>query len=586
MLRLPRLLLLLVAACGSSSRSAAPPAPAATPPATAATPAPTPAGKKIDGGTFVFELQGKAVGKERFEIFAAEDGHKAIVTETTLAVGPLSFVTSGFVGTDEAWHPLVAQLSGTVSDKPFTITGERSDDGLFQVTAEQGGQKNRHKSSRPIELFVNDNTMTHLAPLCAVPPGEAGQRVIWPDTDLKFTATRPLPLSGREVGVRQLDFGGHALFDILCERGQLVGVNDAKQAFRAYREGDSELAATLAAPPRAKPPTPDTVVELARQVKAPAAAGAGEAVLDCTLVLPAAYADIKKRPAAHGKTPPLPAVVFITGSGPQDRDGDGIGGLPPTLSVFKVMAVKLGEAGVASLRCDDLGVGKSTGDGKLGTRQVFTALVNAEAAALRDEPAVDPGRIGLVGHSEGGLLAPLAAAVDPSLHVLVLMAAPGRPLDALVLEQVEGALRAGGASDDQIKQQLDKTRAVFAALRQGQPLPDTLSKEERSAWEAGAPWFKSYLDFDPVTLARTLKKPAVLITQGQLDKQVGVADSELLEKAFRASGNRKIVRKLYPELNHLFARSKTGDIKEYSDPDAHVDDDFVADVVTFVVKYL
>jgi fermentation-respiration switch protein FrsA (DUF1100 family) len=97
---------------------------------------------------------------------------------------------------------------------------------------------------------------------------------------------------------------------------------------------------------------------------------------------------------------------------------------------------------------------------------------------------------------------------------------------------------------------------------------------------------KSYLDLDPAETARKLSKPAVLLAQGELDQQVSPTDARLLEKGFRAGGNRKVVLKLYPELNHLFAKTRTGDISEYTDASAHVDDAFVADVVTFVKKYL
>jgi fermentation-respiration switch protein FrsA (DUF1100 family) len=97
---------------------------------------------------------------------------------------------------------------------------------------------------------------------------------------------------------------------------------------------------------------------------------------------------------------------------------------------------------------------------------------------------------------------------------------------------------------------------------------------------------KSYLDHDPAALARKLPTPAVLLAQGEKDQQVKVADAELLEKSFRAGGNRKIVLKVYPQLNHLFAAAKTGSVSEYADPDAHVDEKFLEDVVSFVQKYL
>src|SRR6202020_704780 len=132
---------------------------------------------------------------------------------------------------------------------------------------------------------------------------------------------------------------------------------------------------------------------------------------------------------AKGKEPKLPAVIFLSGAGPQDRDEDTVGPGGVKLSVFKVMAIALAEKGIASIRCDDRGTGKSTGTFEQATLSTFVRDAEEVVKALRARPDVDPARIGLVGHSEGGVVAPVvaraAAITGGGVRGVLLMAAPG-----------------------------------------------------------------------------------------------------------------------------------------------------------------
>ena len=588
-MRKPSTLLTLatLAVCGSTAgagcgASAAPPAstvpPAAAParPPADAPPGP-PTGTTIDEGTFVLELQGSEIGREKFTVLHTADGF-AIVTDSTLQVGAMSGTAQATLRTDPTWRPVDARIAVRAGTQDGLVLAHRGADGLVVVTTVAGGQKQEQKTEKPTDLLLSNNTIAHYAPFCTLPAGESGAKVVLPDTPVSYGPAVPLELGTRHVSTRELDFGATVHVRLYCEQGKLLGLDDTTDKLRAHRDGDAALAQVLARKPREKPAAPATVVELARTVKAPAAAGVGDAVLDCTLLLPAAYAEVKDARQARGKTRRLPAVVFISGSGPEDRDEDSAGPFGLELAIFKVMAIQLGEAGIASLRCDDLGVGKSTGDAKLATRAVSTALVAAEVDALRHEPAIDAKRIGLIGHSEGGVIAPVAAVADPGLRVLVLMAAPGRPIDTILLEQAQTRFRKQGMSEADLAKELDRWRAIFDAWRKGQPLPDSVPAGERPGWAAAEAWVKSYLDLDPAETARKLPRPAVFLAQGGLDQQLDYADAKLLQRAFRAGGNRKVVMKTYPELDHLFTKTTA--------PDAHVDDAFVADVVTFVKKYL
>ena len=169
----------------------------------------------------------------------------------------------------------------------------------------------------------------------------------------------------------------------------------------ATRAGWEEIGGALENSERKKPSLPPGLIEEERTVKA------SGAELACSLLLPAE------------RKPRLPAVVFITGSGPEDRDEDTVGPGGLKLAIFKVIAIELGRAGIASLRCDDRGTAKSTGSFRSATLETFVADTSAEVAALRAEAAIDPARVGLIGHSEGAIIAPVVAKADPKIAALV-----------------------------------------------------------------------------------------------------------------------------------------------------------------------
>src|SRR6185369_7709526 len=143
---------------------------------------------------------------------------------------------------------------------------------------------------------------------------------------------------------------------------------------------------------------------------------------------------------------PFPAVVMITGSGAQDRDETILGHKP-----FAVIADRLTRDGIAVLRVDDRGFAKSTGDFTKATDDDFAVDAAANVAFLRKRPDIDPKRVGLIGHSEGGLVAPKVAAKDPKIAFIVLMAGPGVPLSEVLREQRRLLSPAMGVTQEQIR---------------------------------------------------------------------------------------------------------------------------------------
>jgi hypothetical protein len=285
------------------------------------------------------------------------------------------------------------------------------------------------------------------------------------------------------------------------------------------------------------------------------------------------------RPRGGG---PFPAVLLIGGSGAQNRDEEIFEHRP-----FLVLADHLTRHGIAALRLDDRGVGGSTGSLALVTLDDFAADAAAAVRFLAARPDVDHARIGLVGHSEGGLVAPLVAAVDTSVAFVVLLAAPGIPGDSLLM--LQGAAIMGVMNQpadmigwnrrlqrvmfDQVKTASDSaslhqrlSRVISVALpllpesRQGQVNAQNLAGQVNMMTTR---WFRSFVSCDPAPTLRKLRCPVLALT-GEKDLQV-LPEENLagIEQALAEGGNREHRTVELPGLNHLFQTAMTGSPGEY-----------------------
>jgi hypothetical protein len=248
-------------------------------------------------------------------------------------------------------------------------------------------------------------------------------------------------------------------------------------------------------------------------------------------------------------------------------------------SLFKELAIALGQAGIASLRCDDRGVGRSTGSFTKATLPLFAADTTAALAALRKEAGIDGRRLGLVGHSEGATVAPLVAAGDPQLKAVVLLAGTSRSLEVLMVEQIGAAARRRGASDADVDKSVAELKQGLEAVRAGKPMPDTVSPQTRQFLEGRREWFASHLTHDPAAQLAKVKQP-VFVARGDGDTQMLPADSEAVRDTLAKAGNKRVLYKAYPGLNHFFAGGGT------DDRGTKVDGAFMGDVVTFLSKSL
>ena len=282
---------------------------------------------------------------------------------------------------------------------------------------------------------------------------------------------------------------------------------------------------------------------------------------------------------------PFPAVILITGSGQQDRDESVFGHRP-----FLILADYLTRRGIAVLRVDDRGVGGSKGDAGQATSVDFAQDVLAGVAYLKTRKEIDPKRIGLIGHSEGGVIAPLAATQSSDVAFIVLMAGTGVPGDVIIEKQIASLLKLSGANqaaidaavrnrqrvNEILKTEMDPNVAKdrigqiikesIAALseQQKQALQSSEAAVDAQAQATASPWFRFFITHDPKVTLHQVKCP-VLAVNGELDKQVLPKDNlPAIEQALREGGNRDFTVKELRGLNHLFQTAKTGNVDEYA----------------------
>jgi dienelactone hydrolase len=275
---------------------------------------------------------------------------------------------------------------------------------------------------------------------------------------------------------------------------------------------------------------------------------------------------------------PFPAIITITGSGQETRDEP----IPiPGLEKYRPMrqiAETLASRGIVVLRVDDRGVGKSTGLETLQTATTsdFGDDVRAEVAYLRSRSEIDPKRIALVGHSEGGIIAPMVAAGDSQVAAIVLLAGSGKRGDQITMDQTNDALerQANLTAEEKNKLRAQQQEMIHAVQTGGD-----LSKYPA---EARLPWVKEFWTYDPLTTIRKVRQP-ILIMQGALDRQITAEQATMLEKAARDAGNKDVTVRVFPNLNHLFLPAKTGAFSEYSTLETNVIGD---DVLTTLGDWL
>ncbi len=316
----------------------------------------------------------------------------------------------------------------------------------------------------------------------------------------------------------------------------------------------SDVAPTINRPQTPKPPYPYKEEEVSYENKT------ANITIGGTLTLP----------QGNGK---YPAVIMITGSGKQDRDETIFAHKP-----FMVIADYLTRNGIAVLRVDDRGMGKSTGDFSKSTGEDFASDVRAGIEYLKSRNEIDKTKIGLIGHSEGGIIAPMIASQSNNVAFIVLMAGPGANLFDVIKMQQALLLKMNGASEEEIRMDTIRDSEIQKIIINAkndveakEKITTLLLKDSIEGEEANGsinfyvnPWMKYYATYSPVDALKKVKCPVLAINGGN-DMQVSPKQNiPVIESALKAGGNKNYKTIEIPGLNHLFQHSETGSPYEYA----------------------
>jgi pimeloyl-ACP methyl ester carboxylesterase len=299
---------------------------------------------------------------------------------------------------------------------------------------------------------------------------------------------------------------------------------------------------------------------------------------------------------------PFPAVILITGSGAQNRNEELMGHKP-----FMVIADYLSRNGIAVLRYDDRGVGKSQGNYASATSADLATDAKAAFDYLKNNSSVDQHSIGLIGHSEGGLIAPIVAASDQDIAFIVSLAGTGVNGEKIIHRQTADISRISGVDEKQIKETIAVNKKLYDGLKKeadnktasekmSSVYEEILKKKKSSPEESEKAmkqiqaslnpgtltWLRFFLITDPSVYWKKVKCP-VLALNGENDLQVA-ADENLpaIEKALRSSGNNSVKTVKLPGLNHLFQHSKSGLPAEYG----KIDETFSPEVLRIIADWI
>jgi pimeloyl-ACP methyl ester carboxylesterase len=301
----------------------------------------------------------------------------------------------------------------------------------------------------------------------------------------------------------------------------------------------------------------------------------------------------------------FPAVILITGSGPQDRDSGILEHKP-----FLVLADHLTRAGIAVLRYDDRGVGKSEGKFAKATTEDFATDTEAALEYLKTRKEINKNKTGLLGHSEGGIIAPIVAAKHPDVAFVVLLGGVAIPGDELMLLQNYMMGKANGMPEDELTKLGNINRQLYDAIKtedqanalkaklytifEQQLKPIFISKGipkdqvgqyiDIQVSEMASAWYSNFIRNNPAPVLEKVQCP-ILALNGDKDLQVApTANLDAVKRAAQKSGNKKVTTKVLPGLNHLFQESATGAPGEYGELEQTFSPIALKEITDWIVK--
>ncbi|MCX6544874.1 MAG: alpha/beta fold hydrolase [Acidobacteria bacterium] len=509
---------------------------------------PQPASTQALPASFTVFMSGGAIGSEQVTVTASPEGWT--IRATGRLGAPISLSTSRFeLRYDRDWKPLSLEIDAALRGQPRMLRTAFAN-GKATSSIIQAGQESQKTDDVAIDTMVLPNmffgAFEALAlRLAAVSPGGQLKAYVAPEAEIAIRldtiSDERIQTASRMIVAKRYDITlinpkGTVAAEVWADEGsRLVRFRVPAQGLDVAR--DDVAAVSSRVERMARPTDEQTRIQasgftLAATVSKPAAAGTGAAIR-------------------------LPAVVLVPGSGPADRDETVSG-----VSIFAQLANAIADAGFLVIRYDKRGIGQSGGRDESATLVDYSDDVRAVVRYLTKRKDVDPKRVTLVGHSEGGLVSMLAASEErKNVAALALIATPGTTGADLVLEQQRHLLGGMNLSDEEKQRRMGLQKQIHAAVVTGngwEAIPPPYRRQ------ADTPWFKSFLTFDPARIMRKVPQP-ILIVQADRDREVMARHGQLLAGMAKARKNNPVSELSVVEgANHLLVPAATGEMDEYA----------------------
>jgi len=549
------------------------------------TPPPAEQGQLIDSGEFVVEQVGQQIINEQYTLFFSPAEGYMLISQETMSVGGQNITLAQQYEFDRDFMPVLYHLAADTPSGSQIISAQMGIKGLHMETRVGTA---RHEVDVPGKdiVILDNNLISHYAVLfLALQAGAIPSQftAAVPQALLSLPAKLDDPVqitftsADKSYDGQRYDLHlGDLRIIMLSYQGKLVAVINDAQGVHAYNAQAFPSGIAL-------PGVPAATVVPEGMTEKDVTFASGDLTLAGTLTLPT------KTNAS------VPGVLFIAGSGPVDRDENATG---LKTDVFRQLAASLAKAGIGSLRYDKRGVGQSEGVFANVSMEDLLADVHAALTNLEGSDGIDPQQVFLLGHSEGGIFAPIIATENSDLEGVVLLAAPAHSLDWVIRKQIERLNRDMGKSEDEVQTALAQEDQYLDFVRNStgdwsdytfeqlvEAMPWLTQEKYIEVKMLSLPWLRQHFQHDPLKTIEEVTCP-VLIVQGKKDYQVPEGEADLLASALKEAGNKDVTVDLIPDLNHLMRHHPEEANLTYRHLDEPVDARVAEEITTWIAEHV